>query len=483
MKKKTALLLAVAMTVPTVASAYDSGYLDTTWSSAIEAADYQGMSFEEFKKNFALPDDLPEWESENTAFNNIPLYRFAPLVGFELEEYIEKSGVKGEFDENTPIGKFDDMTPLGNLWGENYDEACEYYSLTDVTKDTLYGEVRNITESYDAQVAAKESLSDVPATHWARFYIRRLFKYGYIEGYNDGTYKPEKTVTRAETAKLISSFVFPVLPENSVTFSDTPEDMWYTPYAKAVADYMPGENGKFMPEAEATRDDFVTAVIKSLGYDPDPDTNYIKDNFTDADSIKSENAGYITVALKLGVVDGYDDGKIGGRDSLTRAQAATILYRAYIDALEFPEYCTEVYATVGDYEITLGDVSYVFDSTAPVDASPEEKREALESTAARIVSAYKAYYVAELKDRAIDEQTIDVAISARQSDAVAHGGYSTFKEMLSLYNSDLDFVDSFYIAMMTQFSLGEEYDEDDYDKILKGKVEVTVNNDALDMIP
>lgn len=482
MKKKTALLLALAMALPTVTYAYNAGYIDTTGSTALEAADYQGMSFEEFKKSFALPDDLPEWESENTAINNIPLYRYAPLIGFELNDYIEITGVTGDFDENTPIGVFDDMTTLGAIWGENYENACEYYSLTDVTKDTLFGSVREITETIDAKDNAQEFLVDVPPTHWARYYIRKLQKYGYMDGYNDGIFKPENTITRAETAKLITTLLGIDISNGSSdapVFSDVKEDAWYTPYINAVSEYLPGKDGAFFPDKPITRDEFSTAVVKSLGYEPDSDTGYITDNFLDADSITSDNAGYITVALKLGIIDGYDDNTIGGSDSLTRAQAATILYRAYFTALEVPEYYNEVYATIGDYEITLGDIAFIFDKTISPDASDEELTEELNTLASQMVSAYKAYYVAELTDGAIDEDTQNFALSMRQNDAASHGGYSAYIEKLDSFGSDLDFIDSFCTAVITQFSLGEEYDEDDYDRILKGKVNVTVSDKPL----
>ena len=50
------------------------------------------------------------------------------------------------------------------------------------------------------------TFSDVendPTVEWAKPYINEMAGLGYIKGYEDGTFKPQKEVTRAETAKMI----------------------------------------------------------------------------------------------------------------------------------------------------------------------------------------------------------------------------------------------------------------------------------------
>ena len=49
--------------------------------------------------------------------------------------------------------------------------------------------------------------SDVPANHWARSFIEEALKVGIIEKYPDGSFQPDKTVNRAEFAKLIEHFM------------------------------------------------------------------------------------------------------------------------------------------------------------------------------------------------------------------------------------------------------------------------------------
>lgn len=48
------------------------------------------------------------------------------------------------------------------------------------------------------------SFSDVPATHWAADYIAAAVRSGWIQGYPDGTFRPEQTIKRAEMTAMVN---------------------------------------------------------------------------------------------------------------------------------------------------------------------------------------------------------------------------------------------------------------------------------------
>jgi len=52
--------------------------------------------------------------------------------------------------------------------------------------------------------AAEASFSDVSESSWMYSYVETARAHGSISGYPDGTFKPNKNVTRAEIAKIIS---------------------------------------------------------------------------------------------------------------------------------------------------------------------------------------------------------------------------------------------------------------------------------------
>ena len=94
---------------------------------------------------------------------------------------------------------------------------------------------------------------------------------------------------------------------------------------------------KFQPNMPITREDTVYALVKALNYDniaKNADESVLN-MFSDQNSISGICRQYMAVAVSNGLVSGYSDGTIGAQDPLTRAQFATLLYRAtFIGALE-----------------------------------------------------------------------------------------------------------------------------------------------------
>ncbi len=54
---------------------------------------------------------------------------------------------------------------------------------------------------------SENSIPDVSSKHWAKNYINNVAKHGWIEGYPDGTYKPERNISRAEVVTVINNIL------------------------------------------------------------------------------------------------------------------------------------------------------------------------------------------------------------------------------------------------------------------------------------
>ena len=84
-----------------------------------------------------------------------------------------------------------------------------------------------------ATTAHAQSFADVSQDHPAYTAIEKLKEIGILQGYDDGTFKPEKTVNRAEAVKII---VAPLLSEKQLleatttVYEDVPAGVWYLPY-------------------------------------------------------------------------------------------------------------------------------------------------------------------------------------------------------------------------------------------------------------
>lgn len=126
-----------------------------------------------------------------------------------------------------------------------------------------------------AKVAEKEAtgsgvtFSDVPSSYWGADAIAKVAKMGLMNGYIDGTFKPNQPLTRAEMASLTA-----MLSPNSTTsgrgFSDI-TGHWAQAAIKKAQDIgiMNGySDGTFRPNSKLTRAEAVTAINRVLGRGP-----------------------------------------------------------------------------------------------------------------------------------------------------------------------------------------------------------------------
>ncbi|MBQ3427171.1 MAG: S-layer homology domain-containing protein [Clostridia bacterium] len=180
------------------------------------------------------------------------------------------------------------------------------------------------------------SFKDVPDGHWAKDNIDRVVAKGWFNGYEDGTFHPNDSITRAEAMTVFVKFLGLQLKtvENS-SYYDVKITDWYCPYierGKLLFPKITTYDGQtpFQPNMPITREDTVYALVTALRYTDDTlfaDQSALN-MFKDKNSISELIKPYMVVAVQKGLVSGYDDGTIGAQDPLTRAEFATLLYRA-----------------------------------------------------------------------------------------------------------------------------------------------------------
>lgn len=141
-------------------------------------------------------------------------------------------------------------------------------SLTRAEAVTALSILSNISPPEAANLVFK----DVPAGHWAAWYIGAGAKSGIINGYPDGTFKPESMVTRAELAALLVKLSEMEISPSPVGIADVPPEHW----ARGVIDtavkngfflYSPGI-GKFNPESPASREVFARGAALAVTGSP-----------------------------------------------------------------------------------------------------------------------------------------------------------------------------------------------------------------------
>ena len=151
--------------------------------------------------------------------------------------------------------------------------------------------------------------------------------YAYIQGYSDGTVRPEANITRAQVATIFFRLLDEDVRDDNLTtyntFPDVNEDYWANTAISTMASLgvINGRNnGSFDPNAYITRAEFAAICAR---FD-DSDVTGVS-TFTDIASHWAKDE--IERAAALGWVQGYADGTFRPNAYITRAQAVTMINR------------------------------------------------------------------------------------------------------------------------------------------------------------
>ena len=119
--------------------------------------------------------------------------------------------------------------------------------------------------------SSKNDFSDVSADKWYNNAVSTLSHMGVIGGYADGTFRPDAPISRAEFAKIAVSFTQNNGSAVYNYFTDVKTTDWFAPYVTAAKDagLIEGySDGSFKPESKITRAEACAIVNRTLGRKP-----------------------------------------------------------------------------------------------------------------------------------------------------------------------------------------------------------------------
>ncbi|WP_312647373.1 S-layer homology domain-containing protein [Aminipila sp.] len=160
--------------------------------------------------------------------------------------------------------------------------------------------------------------------HWAESYINKAVSAGFVKGYPDGTFCPDKSVTRAEFTSMVNKALGNT-GSTSVTFSDVPSNEWYyNDVAKGISAAFVGgyDNNTFRPDNAVSREEAAAMVSRFV---PTYGTSGSISSFKDKGSISSWATDAVAKIYGKGYMGAYEDGRYHPQDSLTRGMTAKII--------------------------------------------------------------------------------------------------------------------------------------------------------------
>ncbi|CEP79958.1 IdeS/Mac family cysteine endopeptidase [Paraclostridium sordellii] len=185
---------------------------------------------------------------------------------------------------------------------------------------------------------ANPNLKDISG-HWAKKEINQFISSGYVNGYEDKTFRPDNSITRAEFVKLVNKY-FGFNNKEDIKFSDINTNDWYYNDIgiASKAGYINGyEDKTFKPNKTITREE-VSKILISIKNKQD--TVYDKLNkYPDKNKVSNWAKPYVEGAIEQGYLKGNDLGLLNPTNNITRAESITILSRV---VKEKPEIKKEV---------------------------------------------------------------------------------------------------------------------------------------------
>ena len=188
---------------------------------------------------------------------------------------------------------------------------------TDTNKDNQNNNAPDNKPSYPTDIDG----------HWAKSNIEYVYDHSLMNGYPEGIFAPENSITRAEFATVMSKFM--ELGEDSAAadkFSDV-DGHWAKGYIGALynREIVNGVSDiEFAPDANITRQEIATILARAFKL-----TEKSADVFADNDSIAEWASDFVYITKAAGYMQGDENNNFNPIANATRAEVATIIYRLH----------------------------------------------------------------------------------------------------------------------------------------------------------
>ena len=178
---------------------------------------------------------------------------------------------------------------------------------------------------------ATTTFSDLEG-HWAKNVVIEMAEKGVLNGFEDGTFKPNDSVTREQFAKILVETLKLTEKTTNIKFVDVEDARWSKNYIYIASKYLTGyeNNGKyyFRPTEAAVREDVAVAVVQAEGLQNEKPDYTLLNKFSDSGEISEGIKKYVAIAVKNEIMRGKD-GHFDPQGNLTRAEVSQLMYNVF----------------------------------------------------------------------------------------------------------------------------------------------------------
>lgn len=292
-------------------------------------------------------------------YNEIDIYNrdLINSIGSLVKDFSSADIVIGKYENNKPeinannkilyIGDrfnvLDGVTAIDKEDGNITNKIEVLENTVNISKIGVYKVIYKVTDNDGASIT-KEIIVEVKAKntvqvpesptikfkdisgHWAETTIKDFINKDYVVGYNDGTFRPDDSITRGEFVKLLNRY-FGLTNKSGKIFKDTATHWAKDEIDIAITNGVVNgfDDGTFRPGEHITREQAAKMVSNYLKID---DANHDKiTTYTDGDRVSSWSKNAVEGVLEKGYMKGYNDNTFRPKNNITRSEAVVTLSR------------------------------------------------------------------------------------------------------------------------------------------------------------
>ncbi|MEF2968988.1 S-layer homology domain-containing protein [Paenibacillus sp. M1] len=204
-----------------------------------------------------------------------------------------------------------------------------------VIDGSYYAKINSLTNSTYTVIWHPLEFSDV-VNHWAKDAVNDMGSRMVVDGVGDNLFDPNTNITRAEFAAIVVRGLGLKLGDGETAFSDIRATDWYSGAIETAYEYelINGfEDGSFRPNEQITREQAMAIIAKAMKVTtladklPDQTANDTLLPYADAEVAANWALESIAHCLQAGIVTGRSSSELAPKSNITRAEVAAIVQR------------------------------------------------------------------------------------------------------------------------------------------------------------
>ena len=204
-----------------------------------------------------------------------------------------------------------------------------------VVDGRYYAVVSSLTNSTYTVIWNPREFGDV-ATHWAKETANNMGSRMIVAGTDEGLFHPDAAITRAEFATILVRALGLRPEQGTGIFTDVKETDWYSGAIHTAHAYglLNGyTDGSFRPNEKITREQAMVIIARAMGITglkgklPAQSADVVLQAFGDADQASGWAIAGIADAVQAGIVHGRSTGSLAPQETISRAEAAAMIER------------------------------------------------------------------------------------------------------------------------------------------------------------